>query len=217
MVTASRRLAVGCEFTYEAEVSTLAIFQVQPDASADFTRRSEAWVLTPQIDLHSYADLYGNQCTRALLPAGWSSVRYEALIDVPDATEDADDSAGEVAPGDLPDDTLIYTLPSRYCLPDVLADEAWSLFGTHPRGYRRVQEICSYVHTHLTFQYGSTTAASTAADVNRSRLGVCRDFTRRSTIDRSAKPPSRPRSPSVPDRWARLGRAGSRTRSGPGC
>jgi transglutaminase-like putative cysteine protease len=40
-----------------------------------------------------------------------------------------------------------------------------------------VQAICDHVHSHLTFQYGSSTALSTAADVNTSRLGVCRDFT----------------------------------------
>jgi transglutaminase-like putative cysteine protease len=68
-------------------------------------------------------------------------------------------------------------LPSRYCLPDVLGDEAWSRFGDLTPGYRRVQAICDYVHNHLTFQYGSSTALSSAADVNRTRMGVCRDFT----------------------------------------
>ena len=34
-----------------------------------------------------------------------------------------------------------------------------------------------HVHSHLTFSYGSSTAWSTAADVNNARLGVCRDFT----------------------------------------
>ena len=48
-------------------------------------------------------------------------------------------------PDDLPDDTLIYTLPSRYCLPDVLGGEAWSLFGASPRaiaGSRRSATTC---------------------------------------------------------------------------
>jgi hypothetical protein len=58
-----------------------------------------------------------------------SSFRYQAVAVVPDATEDADEDAKECAPDDRPDDTLIYTLPSRYCLPDVLGDEAWSRFG----------------------------------------------------------------------------------------
>ena len=173
----TRRLAVGCEFTYEAAIATLAVFQVQPGASPLFTRRSESWVSTPHLALRAYADLYGNPCTRVVLPAGWSSLRYQAEVEVLDAVEEADESAAEIAAERLPDDTLIYTLPSRYCLPDVLADEAWALFGTHPPGYSRVQAICDHVHDHLTFQYGSSTALSTAADVNSSRLGVCRDFT----------------------------------------
>ena len=75
------------------------------------------------------------------------------------------------------DATLIYTLPRRYCLPDVLGTEAWRLFGGLEPGYQRVQAICDHVHSHLTFAYGSSTAWSTAADVNGTRFGVCRDFT----------------------------------------
>ena len=131
----TRRLLVGCEFTYEAELPTLAVFQVQPDDSPLQMRRSESWVSTPNLSLRSYRDLYDNPCTRVVLPEGWSSLRYEATIDVIDAVEDADESAQELAAEDLPDDTLIYTLPSRYCLPDVLADEAWTLFGSVEPGY----------------------------------------------------------------------------------
>jgi len=173
----TRRLSVGCEFTYEAAVPTPAIFQVQPGPSCGFTVTSEAWSSTPGMRLRSYADLYGNPCTRVVLPVGRSTFRYAADVDVPDAPEGADEFAREVAPDDLPDDTLIYTLPSRYCLPDVLGDEAWARFGTRPPGYGRVQAICDHVHSHLTFSYGSSTAWSTAADVNSARLGVCRDFT----------------------------------------
>jgi len=158
-------------------VPTLAIFQVRPGDSTLLTRRSESWLSTPNLSLRSYRDLYGNPCTRVVLPAGWSTLRYTAEVEVADATEDADESAPEIPADELPDDTLIFTLPSRYCLPDVLADEAWALFGDLPKGYTRVQAICDHVNKHLTFQYGSTTALSTAADVNSSRLGVCRDFT----------------------------------------
>ena len=100
------------------------------------------------------------------------------MADVPDATEEnSDPEAPEVPAGRLPDHTLIYTLPSRYCLPDVLAGEAWTRFGGLEPGYKRVQAICDHVNGHLTFRYGSSTASSTAVDVNESRYGVCRDFT----------------------------------------
>jgi transglutaminase-like putative cysteine protease len=112
-----------------------------------------------------------------VLPAGRSSFGYDAVVACPDATEDADEEAPEWAPDALPDGTLVYLLPSRYCLPDLLGDEAWSRFGGLAPGYRRVQAICDYVHNYLIFQYGSTTAQSTAADVNTAGRGVCRDFT----------------------------------------
>jgi transglutaminase-like putative cysteine protease len=173
----SRRIIVGCEFTYVAAISTPVIFQVQPAGSPCVAVEREQWSSEPPIPIRGYTDLYANACVRAVLPAGRSRFRYSAVAVVPDVTEDADASAPECAPDALPDDTLIYTLPSRYCLPDVLGDEAWSRFGGQPPGYGRVRAICEHVHSHLTFRYGSTTALSSAADVNLARHGVCRDFT----------------------------------------
>ncbi len=172
-----RRLTVGCDFTYEAAVPTPAIFQVQPMSSPVATVLSQSWSSTPRMELRGYQDGFGNPCTRLVLPEGVSSFHYTAEVDVPDAGEEVDTSAREVAPADLPDETLVYTLPSRYCLPDVLGNEAWERFGGHAPGYSRVQAICAHVNSHLTFQYGSSTAWSTSDDVNSTRLGVCRDFT----------------------------------------
>jgi transglutaminase-like putative cysteine protease len=173
----SRRIQIGCDFIYVAAIDTPVIFQVQPGKSPDVALEGEQWSPEPLMAIHTYTDLYANPCARAVLPAGKSRFRYSAVATVPDAAEDADTGARERAPGELPDDTLIYTLPSRYCLPDVLGDEAWSRFGGLSPGYGRVQAICDYVHSHLMFQYGSTTALSTAADVNAAGRGVCRDFT----------------------------------------
>jgi transglutaminase-like putative cysteine protease len=172
-----RRIRLGCDFTYHAVIDTPVIIQVQPAASRCVAVERAQWSARPPLTLRSYTDLYGNPCTRAVLPAGRSRFGYQAVAAVPDATEDADEAAPECGPDALPDGTLIYTLPSRYCLPDVLADEAWARFGGLGPGYRRVQAICQHVHGHLEFAYGSSTVLSTAADVNQARRGVCRDFT----------------------------------------
>jgi transglutaminase-like putative cysteine protease len=174
---AKRRIGIGCDFTYVAEVDTPVIFQVKPPPTRSITVRRERWSSTPSVAVREYVDLYGNRCVRTVLPAGRSSFRYDAVAICPDATEKADERAPQRAPHELPDDTLLYILPSRYCLPDILGTEAWNRFGDMAPGYQRVQAICQHVHDHLTFQYGSTTAQSTAVDVNTSRLGVCRDFT----------------------------------------
>ena len=173
----TRRLLIGCDFTYVAAISTPVVFQVRPIEDPPVLIEGAQWASEPPIAIRGYTDLYSNPCVRAVLPAGRSSFQFHAAAVVPDATEDADEGAKECPPDDLPDETLIYTLPSRYCLPDVLGDEAWSRFGGLAPGYRRVQAICDHVNGHLTFQYGSTTALSDAADVNLAQRGVCRDFT----------------------------------------
>jgi transglutaminase-like putative cysteine protease len=153
----TRRIQIGCEFVYQAEIDTPAVFHVRPIGSAEITVEDERWLSKPHMAVRDYTDLYGNPGIRAILPAGRSSFGYEAVAKVPDATEDADQDAPERLPDEVPDDTLIYTMPSRYCLSDVLADEAWARFGGLTPGYGRVQAICDYVHNHLAFQYGSST------------------------------------------------------------
>jgi len=173
----TRRLLIGCDFTYVAEIPTPAVFQVEPVEAPLISVEGSRWNTDPVVQTHRYADLYGNRCVRTVLPAGRSTISYHAVAVVPDAAEDTDEDAPEIMPDALPDHTLIYTLPSRYCLPDALADESWARFGGLPPGYRRVRAICDYVHGYLTFQYGSSTALSSAVDVNLAGCGVCRDFT----------------------------------------
>jgi transglutaminase-like putative cysteine protease len=173
----TRRVRVGCEFVYVAAAGTPAVFQVEPLDAAPVSLARREWSTEPETRVRRYADLYGNPCTRVMLPAGRSTLRFGASVLVPDATEDADRHAPELPPERLPDEVLLYTLPSRYCLPDVLGDEAWSRFGAMSAGYARVQAICDHVNGHLTFQYGASGPLTTAADVNASGFGVCRDFT----------------------------------------
>jgi transglutaminase-like putative cysteine protease len=171
------RVRVGCEFAYNAAIDTPAVVQVEP-LQVEPVRIIEAgWWTEPGLAIRRYADVYGSSCVRLVLPRGKSTLRYDAVVLVPDATEDADATAPESPAAELPDHVLIYTLPSRYCLPDMLGDEAWSRFGSMPTGYQRVQAICDYVNGHVSFAYGSSAATSTAVDINRSGFGVCRDFT----------------------------------------
>ena len=77
---------------------------------------------------------------------------------------------------DLPDDTLMFLLPSRYCETDRLLDIAWSLFKNSPLGWGRVQAILDYVHNHIAFGYEHARNSRTAWEGYCDRTGVCRDF-----------------------------------------
>jgi transglutaminase-like putative cysteine protease len=90
--------------------------------------------------------------------------------------DEVDLSAEELPVEKLPGEVLHFTLPSRYCLSDLLSDKAWELFGSIPPGCGRVQAICDWVHSNIRFQYGTSSPLTTAADVCAQGVGVCRDF-----------------------------------------
>jgi transglutaminase-like putative cysteine protease len=166
---------VGCEFVYQADYATPAVVLVRPGDGAQRVR-SETWTSTPAIAHHDYRDIYGNVCRRLTIPEGRTRLRYDAVVDVPPTPAETDWSAGEVPVEQLPDDTLVYTLPSRLCLSESLADRAWELFGGVEPGWRRVQAICDWVHDNIRFSYGTSRPHTTSADVIEAGTGVCRDF-----------------------------------------
>jgi transglutaminase-like putative cysteine protease len=170
-------IRVGCEFSYEATWPTPTVLLVQPHPLGEHTIVREEWQLTSQIAMHAYHDIYGNLCQRLLLPQGDHMLRYDAMIEVADTWDEVSPAAPQLPVEDLPDDVLLYTLPSRFCLSDVLSDTAWDLFGAIEPGWARVQAICDWVHEHIRFQYGTSTPQTTAVDIYEQRVGVCRDLT----------------------------------------
>ena len=76
---------------------------------------------------------------------------------------------------DLPDETLLFLLASRYCDSDKLADFAWSQFGKLS-GALCVQAICDFVHAKIRFSYPDASPTRCAGDSMHEGIGVCRDF-----------------------------------------
>jgi transglutaminase-like putative cysteine protease len=83
----------------------------------------------------------------------------------------------EHAVEDLPAETLVFLLGSRYCETDRLTEKAWALFGQTPPGWPRVKAICDFVHGHIAFGYQHARATRTALEAFNERMGVCRDYT----------------------------------------
>jgi transglutaminase-like putative cysteine protease len=168
-------LRVGCEFVHELDVAVHAVIQVEPRLDGRFRLRSERWSSEPDLASSRYADTFGNLCRRLDLPVGRSALRYDTLVELVRQADPAWPAAPEVAPSDLPDEALAYTLPSRLCPSDELAPEAFKRFGELTPGWGRVQAINDWVHAEVAFSFGST-PITTASDVLAARNGVCRDF-----------------------------------------
>ncbi len=173
----SRWIRVGCEFVQLTPVATPVVMQIRASPEPGVSIDAESWQLDPHVSTHPYTDVYGNRCLRLVLPEGESRFRYEAQVEVPEEAEPMDSAAPQLSADALPDEVLLYTLPSRYCLPEMLGEEPQRRFAQATSGYARVQAVCDHVNAHLTFQYGSSTATTTSHDVHLSGFGVCRDFT----------------------------------------
>ena len=167
---------VGCEFSYAAVGPTATIWQVRPRPEGPHKQLSADWTTSPAVPMSSYLDAYGNLCDRLTLPPGSSKIRFDALMEVSDGWDDVDPGATQAPIEDLPDDTLVFLLPSRFCLSDVLYDTAWELFGAIEPGWARAQGVSDWVHDNVRFDTGISTPTTTAVDVYQSRAGVCRDF-----------------------------------------
>jgi transglutaminase-like putative cysteine protease len=101
-------------------------------------------------------------------------------------------SARAEAIEDLPNETFVYLLPSRFCWPELLQSAAWDLFGGTSPGWQRVQAVCDWVHDNIAYQLGASSTLTSAVDVWQSRTGVCRDFTQLGiTLCRALNVPAR--------------------------
>ncbi|HEV3055139.1 MAG TPA: transglutaminase family protein [Solirubrobacteraceae bacterium] len=172
--TGALELAVGCEFELDAAYSVAAIVQVAPFPQPGVRMLSERW--DTGCDHHGYVDLYGNRCERFAIESGSSRIAYDAELLLADPADVIEPDAPETPVESLPDEVLSFVLPSRFCLPDELGNEAWQRFGELAPGWGRVQAIVDFVHQHLEYVPGASNPWTTAADVYRAGQGVCRDF-----------------------------------------
>lgn len=125
----------------------------------------------------AYRDPFGNWCSRIVAPEGEITLSTDAIINDTGASDIVVPEARQSQVQDLPEETLMYLLGSRYCDTDLLSDTAWRLFEKTSAGWERVQAICDFVHEHILFNYEHARATKTASDAFNERSGVCRDFT----------------------------------------
>ena len=168
------KVHIGCEFEWVSSGPTPSVWQIR--ARPEECLLSESWVTSPQLGRAFYTDTFGNVCDRLTLPAGNLTLTYDAIAEVSEHPDPVDIYARQVPVEDLPAEALIYLLPSRYCQSDLLFDDAWRLFGDTAPGWNRVQAVSNWVHEHVSWVAGASTANTSACDVFDGGLGVCRDF-----------------------------------------
>jgi transglutaminase-like putative cysteine protease len=131
--------------------------------------------ITPETPIHDFIDNFGNHAWRLTAPEGQVRLRYDALAEVPPTPDPLLLDLPGTLIQDLPDDVLMYMLPSRHCQSDLVMSEAWELFGNTPTGWARVQAISDWIHSNITYGKGSISSTS-GYEAYQERRGVCRDF-----------------------------------------
>jgi len=171
-------IRVGYEIRYECPQPTPMMLTL----NLHYTRASDIIipdhiVTQPAVPITAYRDSFGNWCSRIVAPAGEICISTNALVKDNGLPDPVFPDARQHAVQDLPAETLVYLLGSRYCETDRLSDIAWALFGNTPEGWPRVKAICDYVHGHVSFGYQHARATKTALETFHERTGVCRDYT----------------------------------------
>jgi transglutaminase-like putative cysteine protease len=131
---------------------------------------------SPAVMITAYRDGFGNWCSRLEAPAGRIKISTSAVVRSTGVVEPTASNARQHPIGELPAETLVYLLASRYCETDLLTEIAWQQFANTPLGWGRVQAICDFVHGHIRFDYSQARATRTAVEAYHERVGVCRDY-----------------------------------------
>ena len=171
------KIRTGFDITFESVQPTpmILMLNVHPSRVPDLVT-PETVTFDPPVPVYRYADAFGNVCTRILAPTGQLTVAADFIVADSGQPDAAEPDAAQAAVQDLPDDTLVYLLGSRYCDTDILTGLAWELFGQTPTGWARVQAIVDYVYARIRFDYQRADATRTAHGGHSEQVGVCRDF-----------------------------------------
>lgn len=171
------QIRLGYELIYDCLRPTPMILTL----NIHFTRVSDIvvpdhLVTSPSIPITGYRDGFGNWCSRIVAPPGQIRLSTDATVNDTGRPDEVAAAAQQIPVQNLPEETLLFLLGSRYCETDRLSEAAWDLFGNSPPGWARVQAICDFVHNHIVFGYEHARSTKTAWDVFNERKGVCRDY-----------------------------------------
>ncbi len=171
------KIHAGFDMSYDCPQPTPMILNV----NIHFTRVSDLvgrddLIVDPPTPMAAYRDSFGNWCTRMVAVEGRTRLSADVLVNDSGAPDVVVPQARQIAVPELPEETLLFLLGSRYCETDRLSEAAWDLFASAPTGWGRVQAICDFVHRHITFGYEHARMTRTALEAFHDKAGVCRDY-----------------------------------------
>lgn len=164
-----------CDLSFQIPVDTPFILMLRPRSGWQQWVGREQYVFSPNIQAVEFTDPFGNLCQRLVAPAGDFSIHTEVDVQASDAADSAP-GAFFIPVEQLPDETLPFLLPSRYCESDRFAGMAPEITSNAAPGYDQCMAIVQYIRTTLQYAPGTGEQIISACEVNQQSQAVCRDM-----------------------------------------
>ena len=168
-------LKIGCllEYNSNQEIPLILLLQLCKDKTQVILH--EELSIEPSLPIKEYVDAYGNRYLRMIVPIGKLVINTSAIVET-ETYSQVDRTADYTLIQDLPDEVLLYLLPSRFCESDKLNNQAFAIVQDLETGYDMVEAIRQWVHNHIQYAYDYSTSSTSALDTLSAGIGVCRDL-----------------------------------------
>jgi transglutaminase-like putative cysteine protease len=164
-----------CLLDLNIQIETPFIFMLRPRSGRHQWIGREQYLLKPSVQTVEFTDPFGNLCQRLLVPPGRFSVQTSFDVETAEHSDTAP-GAPFVEVQQLPDDTLPFLLPSRYCESDRFTQLASSIVAGRMPGYDQCSAIVDYIRRTIQYTPGAGQSIISAWEVSQRSQAVCRDM-----------------------------------------
>lgn len=168
-------LNASCFLEFHIPVPTPFLLMLRPRSGRQQWIAREQYMLSPSVAAVEFTDFFGNLCQRLVAPAGLFSINTAVDIETAEASDTAP-GGSFVEVQHLPDETLPFLYPSRYCESDRFTEMAASLVGGYLPGYDQCAAIVEYIRNTIQYTPGAGQQIISATELNDIGSGVCRDM-----------------------------------------
>jgi len=164
-----------CSLDFNIIVPSPFLFMLRPRSGWQQWVGREEYVLSPSVPAVEFTDPFGNLCQRLVAQPGRFSVRTSVDVECAEASDMAP-GAHFVEIQQLPEETLPFLLPSRFCESDRFSQMAASIVMGRAPGYDQCTAIVDYIRQTTRYTPGAGMDIVSAAEVNQRSDAVCRDL-----------------------------------------
>jgi transglutaminase-like putative cysteine protease len=164
-----------CSLDFRITEPSPFLFMSRPRSGWHQWVGGEEYILSPSVPVVEFTDPFGNLCQRLVAQPGPFSVRTSVKVECAEASDTAP-GAPFIEIQELPDATLPFLLPSRYCESDRFNQMAASIVADKIPGYDQCVAIVNYIRRTTRYSPGKGADIISATEVNQRPTAVCRDL-----------------------------------------